>query len=392
MKFSEEELREPLGDRIRRSGGPHVPIELPFGVASALHLHFPGDKPHGWEPGQYPSVYDNDDGFMTCVFPASDILRASKCTPPILITVCDMACVSVKTTEQANMQAAFATALRATVSRWCDSQDCFDLSADDVPKEDKGLTKEACRRIELIANSFTYDKHPPFAQRLLSHIGKTAHTEQDDDPFNPFTWSETFQSTIYTLHLTFPDWEDDVGITPEFARVLITILDQYIQKCYPGFGLDYRMPYSHQNKLTIHQSIGKPTEWSHGLNVPYLKWCEEELRRAIVGLGIKTKTVAVPIEVEESDRTKQSTKEVQKVLGKFVSLGEGDERPDNCQELPDEVIPLVADYAIGEIASVRMRRQQRLEEADSDESKASMPWFDDNNEQSATNVNTERES
>ena len=111
MKFSEEELRELLGDRIWRSGGPHVPNELPFGVASALHLHFPGDKPHGWEPGQYPSVYDNDDGFMTCVFPASDMLRTSKCTPPILITVCDMACVSVKTTEQANMQAAFATAL-----------------------------------------------------------------------------------------------------------------------------------------------------------------------------------------------------------------------------------------------------------------------------------------
>ena len=123
-----------------------------------------------------------------------------------------------------------------------------------------------------------------------------------------------------------------------------------------------------------------------------MKWYEEELRRAIVGLGIKTKTVTVLIKVEESDRTKQSTKEVQKVLGKFVLLGEGDERPDNCQELPDEVIPLVADCAIGEIASVRMRRQQRPEEEDSDESEASMPWFDDDDEQSATNVNTERES
>ena len=42
--------------------------------------------------------------------------------------------------------------------------------------------------------------------------------------------------------------------------------------------------------------------------------------------------------------------------------------PDNFHKLPDEVIPLVADYAVGVTAPIRLEPQREQEEDSSDES------------------------
>ena len=252
------------------------------------------------------------------------------------------------------MRSAFATALRAIVSRWSDSGETVSLTLENDTSDDKGLCNEACKRLELIANSFTYDEHPALVQRLLSHIGRTTGMDLEGDPSNEITWPEAFESVCHRLNQSFPGWEGNFRITPEFARLLTMILEQYVQKCNPGLGFAYSMSCYHQSKTAIHQCIGAPTEWSHGLIVPYLKWHEKKLRRALVGLGIKTTTV--------------TGENGPKVKGAFAIFdGEGT-MPDNFHKLPDEVIPLVADHVVGDTAPIRLESQREQEEDDSDES------------------------
>ena len=210
---------------------------------------------------------------MICVFPGSHILRTSKHTPPVSLTVCDVACVSAKTTANVDMSASLATAFRATVNRWGLAGELFEEPSVELD----GLSSDTCQFLELLANSFTYEEQPRFVQQLLDHIGRVTHTDLEDDLTNPLTWAEAFEDKCYNIEELFPNWDSTITATSEFARLLSMILEQYVQKCNPGYGFNYTMSLHRRSNVGIHHCIGKPVDWSHGLVIPYLKWYEEEL-------------------------------------------------------------------------------------------------------------------
>ena len=325
MKVSSKTLKAMLPEKEEHYYDPpatqeDLPAYYQYGYIQVELIQTNAEKQHGWEPGIYKSVLDDDENFKLHVESNKQILRISKYAPPIC-------CMILKTTSAARgfhhdedflFGEQSIPVIRAISEGWRTNRSDNTWANRNKPTERK-ISDHCCEFIAQTCLAFTFQSTVEILEPILYALGEYELPGKiSAEMKSTVTWADALEGVCKNIPKIFPFLKGQRGFKDRsFCKLMSAIVDEYVSLRYPGFSFNYQMEDELQNNNPIALEVGTTPCWSNGRRIPYKTWeaTQRMLRARAVRPSTTRTTTGNNVQPKEGE-TKEQTETKEKAAGK----------------------------------------------------------------------------